>query len=408
MSGKYLVAETKTLFAYGVFKVIYAPHKAFREIAQNPRYIGPILVMILFIAGNMVFAYALLSKTYVEQTLPVGDSEKKDEWTENATLWASTLPGIAIEENDTDYINSTLDIIPIYLTIYYGNKSIQFSINDSTTIWMQLDNIGPINCSESGDYNEISFRIKRLSPNETPENATIYLFSTVTDYFSYNFTDQLGSGSNTWYNVTIPMGTQGWQNIGNPDWGNITSLRLEFSWTTAKDIALLVDGLFFRGTFSSPAANFSEYLFMYSTTSFMQFTINWVLLGGLIYIMSRAFRGKTVWKTSLILVGFALITLFIQALIYAATFSSLPTLYYRLELLGKVAGESEKAYDNILTDTWLFSTVYQYASIAISIWTIILCAIATRVANEFSWSKSAIIAVVAYYASTIIMNFLLA
>jgi hypothetical protein len=140
----------------------------------------------------------------------------------------------------------------------------------------------------------------------------------------------------------------------------------------------------------------------------MQFTINWVLLGGLIYIMSRAFRGKTVWKTSLILVGFALITLFIQALIYAATFSSLPTLYYRLELLGKVAGESEKAYDNILTDTWLFSTVYQYASIAISIWTIILCAIATRVANEFSWSKSAIIAVVAYYASTIIMNFLLA
>jgi len=405
-----MIAETKRLFAYGIFKVIYAPHKAFKEIAQNPRYIGPILVMILFIAGNIAFTYALLSKTYVEKTLPDGRSEKKDEWTENATMWMNTLmPGIEITENNVDYINSTVGIIPIYPTIYYGNKSIQFSVNNSATMWMQLDNIGPINCSESGDYNETSFRVKRLSPAETlPESATIYLLSTGTDYFSYNFTNQLGSDNNVWYNVTVHTGNKQWQISGSPDWGNITSLKLEFSWATPYNITLLVDGLFFHGTFSSPSSHFLEYLFTYSTTSFMQFTIQWVVLGGLIYIMSKAFRGKTLWKTSLILAGFALITLFIQAIIYAATFSGVPTLYYRFELLGKVAGESEKAYEALNADAWLFSTVSQYISIAVSIWTIALCAIATRVANEFSWSKSAIIAVVAYYASTLIMNFLLA
>ncbi|MGB9740539.1 MAG: Yip1 family protein [Candidatus Bathyarchaeia archaeon] len=403
------MAETKRLFVYGIFKVIYAPQKAFKEIAQNPKYIGPILVMILFIAGNMAFAYALLSKTYVENTLPIGDSEKRDEWTESATMWKSTtMPGISITENDVDYVNSTLGVVPVYLTIYYGNKSIQFSVNNSAIIWMQLDNIGPINCSESGDYNETSFRIKHLFPAETPENARIYLLSTETDYFSYNFTDQLGSDNSTWYNVTVPIGNQQWQRSGNPDWGNITSLRLEFSWASPSNITLLVDGLFFHGTFSSPSTQISEYLFTYLTTSFMQFTVQWVILGGLIYIMSKAFRGKTIWKTSLILAGFALITLFIQTIIYTATFSGVPTLYYKLELLGKVAGESEKAYQNLLADTWLFSTVSQYTSIAISIWTIALCAIATRIVNEFSWSKSAIIAVVAYYASTLIMSFLLA
>ncbi|MEM3695070.1 MAG: YIP1 family protein [Candidatus Bathyarchaeia archaeon] len=403
-----MAAENKKLFAYGIFKVIYAPQKAFREIAQNPRYIGPILIMILFIAGNLAFIYTLMLKTYVEQTIPFGDSVTKDEWTENATLWMTTLmPGINITENYVDYVSSMPEIIPIRLTIYYGDRSIQFLINGSATIWAQLDNIGPIDCSESG-YNSTSMRIKSLNPNENPENATIYLYSTTIDYFSYDFTSQLDFTSTNWNNVTIPLGTQEWQKNGDANWSNINSLKLEFTWSTLKNITLLVDGLFFRGPFGSPSAYISEYLFTYSLTSFMQFTINWVILGGLIYIMSKAFRGKALWRTSLILVGFALITLFIQSLIYLATFSVSPVIYYRFELLGKVMGESEKAYENLVADTEIFSAIYRYASLAISIWTIALCAAATRAANDFSWSKSALIAVVAYYTTTILMGFLLA
>ena len=405
-----MAVENKKVFAYNIFKVVYAPQKAFKEIAQNPRYIGPILIMILFIAGNTAVIYTLMSKTYFEQTMPYGDSEKKDEWTENATLWTTTkMPEIAITENDADYVNSTSRIIPVYFTIFHGNKSIQFSINESATIWMQLDNIGPIDCSESG-YNSTSLRIKSLSPNENATSATIRLYSTETDYFSYDFTSKLDFTNAQWNNVTLPLRTQEWQSSGNgnANWSNINALKLEFTWSTPKNITLLVDGLFFHGTFSSLSTHISEYLFSYSTSAFMQFTINWVVLGGLIYIMSKAFRGRTVWKISLIMAGFALITLFVQSLIYLAIFSNSPTIYYRLEMLGKVAGESEKAYDNLVAGTWIFSAIYQYASIAISIWTVVLCAIATRVANEFSWSKSALIAVVAYYVTAIVMNFLLA
>jgi hypothetical protein len=36
-----------------VFRILYAPHKAFKEIIQNPKYVGPILVMILFIGASL-------------------------------------------------------------------------------------------------------------------------------------------------------------------------------------------------------------------------------------------------------------------------------------------------------------------------------------------------------------------
>lgn len=394
------------MFAYNVFKVLYAPNKAFREIAQNPRYIGPILVMILFIAANMAFTYVRVSKTYVEQTLPAVTSNKNDEWTENATFWNYVrMSGIAIKENAEDFINaSSLN----GYNDYYGNKSIEFSINESATIWMQLGNIGTVDCSEQG-YSEISLRIKLLNPSTKPENATFYLLSTETDYFYYDFTDQIGdSGYNVWNNVTVTfINKTEWHGVGEASWSSIKGLRLNFSWPQPYNVTLLVDGLFFRGIYYSQANQLPEHLFASITTSFMQFIIQWVIIGGLVYIMAKLFHGKTIWKTSLILVGFALITFFIQAVIYAAAFTSVPTLQYRLELLGGVYGESENAYKNILTSIELFLIVNQYASVIIAIWTIALLAIATRVANEFSWSKSAVIAVVAYYVGMLITSFLM-
>jgi len=383
------------MFAYGVFKVIYAPHKAFKEIIQNPRYIGPILVMILFIAGNIAFVYAVLSKTYVEQTLPTG--QQLDRWTENSTMWTS-ISGVIQRDNDVDYINGT----------YYGNRSIEFSMVNSAQIWMQLSDIGPINCSGSEGYKNVSLRIKRTTPADKPENATIYLFSTTpSNSFYYNFTDELGSASNVWDNLTIPLGTDEWLSIGaNANWGNITGLKLDFEWPNPSNITLLVDGLFFGGVFKSPMENASDYLFNMSTTAFMQFTIQWVLLGGLIYIMTKAFRGKAVWKSLLVLTGCSLVTLFIQAIISAAAFSTLPTLYYRLELIGGVEVESEGAYNKLLEETWLFSTITGYTQIAVSIWTIALCAVAIRLLNEFSWAKSFLIAAVAYFVSVMAMGLL--
>ena len=82
------MGEHEQLSMYGtlknIFKVIYAPQKAFKEISQNPKYIGPILIMILFTVANMGYFYTIVSKTYVEQTLPT--AKQLDRWTENSTL----------------------------------------------------------------------------------------------------------------------------------------------------------------------------------------------------------------------------------------------------------------------------------------------------------------------------------
>jgi len=395
------MGEHEQLSTYGtlknIFKVIYAPQKTFKEISQNPKYIGPILIMILFAAANMGYVYTIISKTYVEQTLPT--AKQRDKWTENATLWTGT-PDVIIKENFVDYINGT----------YYGNRSIEFSINNSKQIWMQLNDMGSVNCSGPNGYKTLYLRIKWTNPEDNPENATIYLFSaTPSNYFYYNLTDEFfNSTINVWNNSPIPLTTKSWlNNSADANWGNITGLKLDFAWLNDSNITLLVDGLFFGGIFKSEAESATSYMLNFSMVSFMQFTIRWVFLGGLLYIMTKAFRAKTVWRPLLILVGFALITMFIQAVINAAAFSTLPRLDYSLEFLGGVNGETENAYKKIMEKTFLVSQISGYVQIAILVWTIVLCAIVTRLLTEFSWSKSFLIATVAYLATTLAQSFLL-
>lgn len=389
--------EYKPLFDYRIFKtifkVIYAPHKAFKAIIQKPKYIGPILIMILFIIANAGFVYAAISKTYIEQTLPT--ASKLDEWTENSTLWTPT-PRV----NYDDYVNGT----------YYGNKSIEFSIVNSMQISMQLNDMGPINCSGQDGYRNMSIRMKWISPDDEPNNVTLYLFSpNQSDCFYYDLTQNFTSSyNNVWNNLTIPLGSEKWfNNSADARWDNINGLKFEFTWLNNSDITILIDGLFFRGVFKSLAENASSYMLSFSLSAFMQFTIKWVLISGILYIMSKAFGAKTVWKPLLVLVGFALITLFIQTVINAATYATSPTLYYPLELIGGVSGESEIAYNKILEEMWLVSQITSYVQIAVYIWTIALCAIALRLLVEFSWAKSFLVSTVAYFVSMLVESFIL-
>ncbi len=384
------------MFAYGVFKAIYSPFEAFKEIVENPKYIGPILIIILFVATYATSAYVAASKIHYEQILPT--ALEKDKWTENRTLWTS----------DTN-ITESADCIS---GICYGNKSMEFSGVNSTQIWMQLNNIGPISCSGIEGYKNISFRIKLICQNTTElNNASLSLYSSSTDYFYYNLTKHFTPlNATVWNNLTIPIGPESgsWLNgTHEANWDNITGLRLEFAWLENVNVTLRLDGLFFRGVFKSELENAASHMLNYSLFAFMKFTIEWVILSGVLYIVSKALGGKTVWRPLLILVGFALITLFIQAVINTATYATLPALYHPLEYLGGVEGEFEIAYSKILEQTSLVSTIGNYVQMAIYIWTIALCAIALRLLTEFFWIKSILVATAAYLASIVIESFIL-
>jgi len=380
-----------------VLKVIYAPQKAFKEILQKPTYIGPILIMILFIATNTGSVYTLLSKTHIEQTMPTTD--QGNIWSENKTYWTST-PDVNITENTVDFINGT----------YYGNKSIQFSAVNTNRIIMLLNNMGSVNCTGPDGYKNFSLRVKWTSPMEKPSNATVYLFSSSpADYFYHNLTmDMANSMSDIWNNFTLPLVTDKWSNNNTQaSWGNITGLKLEFTWAATSNVTMLIDGLFFRGLYQGSTENINTVVPNIMTRGLMQFVLIWVILGGLLYILSRTLGAKTVWKPTLIVAGFALVTMFVQSVISLVTFSTLPNLYYTLEYVGGTQAESLIAQVQIAAETSTVSMIYGYLQVATYLWTVMLCAVAAHLLATFSWGKSFLVATVAYLISIMVEGFLL-
>jgi hypothetical protein len=379
-----------------ILKTVYAPHKAFKEIIQNPKYLGPLLIMVMLVIANVAFTYAATTKTIVEHSIPTG--EKLDEWTENSTLWTST-PNAAISESNDSITGG-----------YFGNASIAFSVTNATQVWAELDNIGPVNCSSPDEYTKLSFRTKWTSPQTQPANMTIKLFSnSSSDYFSYSPTvNALNLTYNIWNNLTIQLNNADWSNsTPNANWTKITGFRLELTWNENSNITLLVDGLFFHGPFSSLFENAgSLYLVNYAILGFMQFIVTWVVLSGLAYIITKAFGGKLVWKPLLILIGFALITMFAQALVNAIAYAALPNMRYPFELLVGVKGEAQPIVDSINSQTWVVAYVQRFMQIAVWIWTIALTTLAVRLLAAISWFKSATIAAIAYFVTLLVESFI--
>jgi hypothetical protein len=358
--------------------------------------------MILFVAANTGFGYILASKSYYEQNLPSGAAPQYDEWTESKNWWPSNATNTNVSESN-DALNGG----------FYGNKSIEFNVTNGKQIYMQINFNQSIDCSGADGYTNMSFRVKMIYPNTTTtlENATMYLLSSKTDYFRYNLTGySLLSNSTLWYNLTIPIGpTRGWTNSSNnADWSNIISLKYDFSWSENANLTVRLDGLFFRGIFKNAIEETgTSSLLNYSLLGFMQFVITWVLLGGLMFIISKGLGGKALWKPIVIVAGFALIVLFVQMMINVVLGANLPNLYYPLEFRGGVNGEGQSAFNKLVESTALASQISSFVDIAVIFWIVALCAFAIRQLTEFSWSKSFLIAVVAYFISVIVGNFIL-
>ncbi len=391
--------ENKRLFAQDILKVIYAPHKAFKKIIENPKYLGPFVVLILFVAAQTGFFYTVMSKSYVEQTSP--KAEQLDLWTENATLWKGST-GVIVSNNYNDFIEG----------VYYGNSSIEFAMADGEQMSVELNNLESLNCYGPDGYKNLSMRMKLINPQVKPENVTIYLYSLdPSNYFYYDLTEEFSSSTiNVWNNVTILVGSGEWtSNSAAASWQNITGLKLEFQWPSNSNITLLADGIFFRGLFKTVIDTAgSGYVTSFALTAFTQFIFQWLFLTGLLYVIAKGFKGNVTWKVMMVSVGFVLITIAVQAAINIAVYSTLPALYYPLELLGGVIGEFESAYQtNILGPTAFVSEISGFVQGAIYVWTIGLCGVATRAQTGFGWPKSLLVSAAAFVLTTMIMGFIL-
>ena len=409
-----------------ILKVLYAPHRAFYDIVKNPRYLGPLLILVIFVAAQVGSAYVVASKSLVEQTTPAVD--QADSWTENAALWQAN-PDVAVTNNHVDFINATA---------YFNNTSIEFTADNASTIQMRLNDLGgSVNCGPDG-FTSLSVRIKIVSPDTKPENVTLYLYSlSESNFFHYDLTQLFSKTTiveqHLWKNITIPVGTEDWSRSNSAaNWENITALRMDFTWPSSSNIDLRVDGLFFRGIFTGFLDAFGSSVFISSALNAVTpFLFQWLLLTGLMYLLIKGLRGNAGWKPLMVAVGFGLITFVIQALVLAAVFTQLwPIERYPLEVLANVPGEFDVAAQVILNGRAQANQAGSIVQVAVYVWTIALGAFITRTITsgsrvvatsaetapsdvtipfpqQFGWLKSLLVSAASFLLSILIIGFVL-
>jgi hypothetical protein len=329
-------------------KVIYAPQKVFKQIIENPKYLGVLLVLLLFVGFQVGYEYAQFSKTYTEQTSPTIDQLAMFT---NATYWNATQ-GATLCNNYDDFFNysvyvAALGTTPTDETGYYnlfanytndkGPSSLEISAANSNNVSAAISNAFNVDCSTTG-FRNLTITIKMEAPQTTPQTATLSLYSlSDSNFYTYDLTSSLSdaASNNLWKNFTLSVGpsAQGWTSSGSPSWGNVTSLKLGFNYPANSNITVRIGALFFHGLYQTPIEyNETGILLQFLQVFSLQFLFSWFLLTGLIYLLFKGLKASVTWKPLFIALGFALFVMVIRALVNLIATLALPAVYYPFDL----------------------------------------------------------------------------
>ena len=313
-------------------EVVYAPAKAFKRIVENPKYIGAILVLILFIGLAMGFEFVQFSKVYTENTVPqVGQQQDFL----NSTSWRSSS-NVAVSDSFADPFNYSIFVAALDANYsVFGNSSLEMNAIHTNNITAALGNVFNVDCNPTG-YQNLSMTIKQVSPSSAPQSATLTLYSiNDTSFYTYDLTSSLNTATGTWNNLTIPLGAKasGWAPVGTPSWGNITALQLSLTYPANSNITIRIGALFFRGEYQTPVQSDSLGLIEQFLSSYgFEFILVWFMLTGIVYLFFYGLKTTHVWKPVFVATGFALIVMDIRALINILAAATLPTLYYPYDI----------------------------------------------------------------------------
>jgi hypothetical protein len=398
-----------------ILQVVYAPKKAFKSIVTNPKYLGAVIILLLFIGLEIGYEYAQFSKTYTEQTSPSIDQLATYN---NASNWAAAS-SVALTNNFDDYINYSVYVAGFGLSpsdpnAYYplfGNNSMQMSASNTNTLTAKLANTSNVDCSPSG-FQNLTLSLKFVEPQTLPQNATLTLYSinSATDLYQYNFAPLLSNAStNQWTNLTLPLGPNAasWTTKGFPSWSNITSLQLDFTYSSSQNITVLVGELFFHGEYQSPIQyNSTGILLQFLQLFSLQFIFGWFILTGIIYLVCRLQKNAVLWKPLFAAIGYALFIMVIRAAVNLLATLTLPTVYYPFDLslgarfdpfaalyypadaLGTMSASSHAIFNSIDSSTVLFRDIVAGMFIVSYVWLGAVVAVAIgELKPEFSMVK---------------------
>ena len=318
------------MFLNDIAEVLYAPRKAFKRIVTNPKYLGILVIFLLFLGLQLGYEYSQFSKVYIETTSPVAGAMQDNN---NATNWRAGS-NVALTNNFDNYFNDTV-YVANYATSYqlFGNFSMQAQANNTNTMLIALSDTSNVDCTANG-FQNLSISMQLVSPASAPSNATLTLYSlSDSSYYTYDLTSMLSNANavNQWGNLTVPLGptASGWTATGNPTWQNITSLTMQLTYPNSENITVRVGALFFRGQFMQPlAVNSLAFVYTYVMEFTLQFLATWLILSIMVYALFRAFKAQVLWKPIFVAAGFALIVMVIRAAVNIAATVALPNLYF--------------------------------------------------------------------------------
>jgi hypothetical protein len=382
------------LIANDILQVIYAPHKAFKKVMENPSYLGAIILLVIFVVFQIAASTALAQKVNLEQTTPSTSSGvlTGDVWTNNASFWQASS-GVMVSNNTVNYV----PMDPAFL----NQSSVQFEANNVTSITVLIPKFdSPVNCGADG-YQNLSIRI---NPNIVPSRVTLTLYSVDTSAYSRDITYQVTT-ANTWNNLTIPLNDATWTTTGTgASWGNITGIQIQFNYPESSNVKVLVDDLFFRGVYQNYLEIYGSLYFVQAALSAVTpFLIMWLLFTAMMYLLIKGLKGNALWKPLMAAAGLAMIPLIFQAIITLIAYSTaLPNVYYPTEVVINVPIEVTVINNAIANQLATMSTILAAVQIAIYVW---LGALGTFIVKEiaaFNWQKSIVIAAASVVLTAII------
>ena len=416
-----------------IAKVVYAPQKAFKQLIENPKYLGALLILLLFVGIQVGYEYAQFSKTYTEQTAPTVD--QLSAYT-NATLWNSSS-NVALSNNN-DYFNYSVYVAALGTTAtdpqgYYslfGNSSLEIDAVNTNNISAALGDAFNVDCSATG-FQNLSMTIKMVQPQIAPQSAALTLYSlNDSNFYKYDLTSSLSNTTaiGLWQNLTIPVGTsaQGWTSGGAPTWGNVTALKLDFTYSANSNVTIRIGALFFRGQYQTPIEyNNTGLLLQFLQVFSLQFIFSWFLLTGLIYLFFKGLKTNVSWKPLFIALAFAMFVMVIRALVNLVAALALPAVYYPFDLslgvrfdafgsifyppeaVGTLSAQSQAIFSSVDSLTSAFRFVTSGIFYVAYVWLGALCTVIVGTLKpEFSMVKRIVISGVSI-AVTILLLLLL-
>ena len=364
--------QRKWLFARRLIETLYSPRRAFKEIVEKPDVKGVLLLLIVVSSFSLGALYVSGSKILI---VPLPET---DPWTEPEArpLWSSN-DDIAFDEAD----------------VIVGNASLVSSILNSSTIWLNLTNIGTFDLT-AGDLQALTVAIKRtISEDVNPDMAVLTLFSGYNDSrFELDILNIAPKLNDQWVPLTIDVGPENPDfeefvgSTGSPEWTNITGIGIRLSWVDSIDITMKLDGVAFgKYVLFGSTQFFQGWFSQLSLYVIFDFFLKWLLFAAGLWLIIGFAKKRSPFKDLFYVAGYCFSCLIIYVLIRLFLFLLIPP-FETLDALS--------------------SYLLLISMLIFNVWPIVLGAFALAEMHEFSTKKSLYLSVSAYFVYFFVANLL--